>query len=187
MVLGAINKFIGGEFLFFMPQVWFGASLLAGPNPWNLATHEWLAYADWLAFPLVTFLGSLIYVILRMYRSFGRRLGDNTLFSVERNAYMLFFSLQYMLMCMVFVTWQLLGTPVLLYQYLASYLIPGMFLANGSLLAIILSHLNRARFPWLWLASLQFCLQHLFPALGLRFTPCLQGSMISDQCCGRWH
>lgn len=138
VLLGAINYIFTQDFLFFWPSVSFSLKSIREPNPWKAPSYAWLRTATWLVFPVFTLMASLAFFLRQ------RILLSVSLISFDR-----LFLLTYILIASILLAFELRGNPVLQHQYYASYLIPGMFLAIGSLVGARLSHLNEYQFTLL--------------------------------------
>ncbi len=142
LLLALVNYAVGGGFWFYGPSLQFitGSSKTSASTPiWG-----WVARGYWLAFPFIAALGSISYLIARIFR--------RTFLSRDLK---LFFVLQY-LACLVFmIAWHAAGGPGLQWPHYTSYLLPSAFLAVGCMLA---PHLERwpAWAYWLFLAAITF-------------------------------
>jgi hypothetical protein len=68
LMLGGINKVLGGSFLFFMPSVKFALVFSSHMSPWKPKNYEWVLNAYWLLIPLIALVGSL-FVFFREWRN----------------------------------------------------------------------------------------------------------------------
>jgi hypothetical protein len=160
LLFGVINYAITTKFWFFWPSFRYALEHINEPNPWRASSYTWPAQAPWLVLPALTFLGSFISLFLsRVNQSFNR------------NPLARFFHLHYILMLLIIVTWELMGTPILQFPYYASYLIPGMFLATGSQFALVLTRLKAHQFFLLVCSTIFTLVVPFVPAFGSLFTP----------------
>ncbi|MGC2197790.1 MAG: hypothetical protein WA628_24170 [Terriglobales bacterium] len=134
-IFGIFNMVVNGRFLFFINSLGTAAKLVVHHNPYNDSTYGWLSGATWLVLPTVAFLGA----VLLLMRKESIRLIPNVEF-------LLFWQRFYILSVVTMVFWQLVGQPVLQLSTYTSYLIPAVFLALGSQIAIVAHRLNRAQF-----------------------------------------
>lgn len=144
VVLGLFNFYFGGNLLFFSPSLRMLSRLVMTNNKYTDITYAWLKDALWLAWPNAIFL--LVFV-----SSFLRRKMVNK-FTISY-----FFQLQFIVLYLFFVALNLsLRGPVLQYPFYASYLVPFMFLAIGSLIATYVKKLSKSSFSVLILGLLIF-------------------------------
>jgi hypothetical protein len=110
----AMNVALGAPWFFLAPQLHVGQSLLASPNPWSLASLEWLRRATWLVLPAVATLGALVGCLgwSRLEPGLARTMQVLMLAAVA-----------------VLAGVHALGTPVLQISYYASYLAPFALIA----------------------------------------------------------
>jgi hypothetical protein len=118
---GRVFDRITGVFWFFLPSITVSRVLVSQPNPWQSQSYEWLLDSALLGTACVVYLFSLIAVVKQFVRG-----GAPT--STAPHAVCLW-TLPVMLLV------QLSGTPVLQFPFYASYLIPGLALSTGALLA----------------------------------------------------
>jgi hypothetical protein len=135
VILGVFNMAVNGRFLFFINSLGTAAKLVVHHNPYNAPTYGWLSEATWLVLPAVTLVGAVLCLARK----------ENIL-SVPNAEFLLFWQRFYVLSVVTMVFWQLIGQPVLQLSTYASYLIPFVFLALGSQLAIVTNRLTRAQF-----------------------------------------
>ena len=146
--LGIVSVAHGGQWLFFMPSIRIASALLSG-NTYKagLATRWFLAL--WLLFPAVVLVSTVYFVI-------ARRAGETRLGRLAAE--------HYLLMCLIFVVFDLTGGALLQYPFYVSYLIPGMALAAGVQMRAALNPLSRARYvAILGIAFAAFALTFLSP------------------------
>jgi hypothetical protein len=138
LVFGLFNMAVNGRFLFFINSVGTAAKLVINHNPYNDSSYRWLAGASWLILPVITTTGAFVCLARR------KKIPE------ARNAeFILFWQRYYLLSVAVMLFWQLVGQPVLQLSTYASYLMPGVFLALGSQLAIVVQKLSRKQFAFL--------------------------------------
>jgi hypothetical protein len=135
VLLGGINRKLGGDFLFYAPSVKFAMALAGKPNPWKVPFHLWWKKATWLVLPTLTFLSSLAFLIVNWKRRAQRTIRFGILFQ-----------LCFLICASTSVFFEGKGTPVVEYFYYASFLIPTMFLAVGAQLAPLVENLNSRAF-----------------------------------------
>jgi MFS family permease len=112
---------ITGIFWFFLPSFTVSRVLMSQPNPWQSASYAWVWDSPLLGTACVVYLLSLIAVVKLLVRA-------DVAASRAPHAVWLW-TLPVMLLV------QLSGTPVLQFPFYASYLIPGLALSTGALLA----------------------------------------------------
>ena len=112
---------ITGVYLFFLPSISVSRVLVSQPNPWQNPTYEWVWDSALLGTAGAVYLLSLIAAV-RQAASRG------VAASIAPHAVWLW-TLPVMLLV------QLSGTPVLQFPWYVSYLIPGLALSTGGLLA----------------------------------------------------
>jgi hypothetical protein len=135
VIFGVFNMAVNGRFLFFINSLGTAAKLIVNHNPYNDSTYGWLSGATWLVLPAVTMVGALS--CLRRRQSF---------LSVPNAAFLLFWQRYFVLSVLIMLVWQVVGQPVLQLSTYSSYLIPAVFLALGSQLALVVRRLNRVQF-----------------------------------------
>ena len=163
LVLGTVNYAVGGGFWFYAPSLAFFRSSGSKPNPWFQPGWHWAVQAGWLAFPLVTVLGSAFYVILGILRrTFGGR--DPRLF----------FAVQYLACAAIMIGWQMAGGLGLAGYHYNSYLLPSAFLALGCMLA---THFEDWPAAIYWLFLLTVCVAF---AVSLKLTMLSVANQIRD-------
>lgn len=138
LLLGIINYLMVQEFLFFWPSVRFALLYANQPNPWRDPSYDWIRRAWWLLLPCLTLVGALVHI----FTNRQRRVPDRFAFSG-------FFQLSFVSTLLIMALLELKGNPVLQKHFYASYLIPGMFLAIGSLLGGIVGCLSSRQFSFL--------------------------------------
>lgn len=132
---GVFNLTVNGRFLFFINSLGTAAKLVVNHNPYQDSTYGWLSGATWLVLPAVTFVGAISCLARK-----------ESIQSITNCEFLLFWQRFYVLSVLTMVFWQLVGQPVLQLSTYASYLIPAVFLALGSQLAIVAHRLKRAQF-----------------------------------------
>ena len=135
LVFGLFNMAVNGRFLFFINSLGTAAKLVVHHNPYNDATYGWFSGATWLVLPTVTFVGAVL--CLARKERFQ---------SIPNGEFLLFWQRFYVLSFLTMGFWQVVGQPVLQLSTYASYLIPAVFLALGSQMAIAAHRLNRPQF-----------------------------------------
>jgi len=131
-----INYIAGGEFLFFLPSITFAISFAPQANPWKAPSYNWLLSAFWLILPATIFISTLVSVIWDRLKKI----------SYNDNPFILLFYLNYILITLIMIMFQLKGKPTLQLIYYASYLIPFMFIAIGSLFTNVCKNLKKNQF-----------------------------------------
>jgi len=112
---------ITGNYWFFLPSITVSRVLVSQPNPWQSATYDWVWNSALLGTVCAVYVLSLTVVVKQFVR------GGAALSMVPHAV--LLWTLPAMLVV------QLSGTPVLQLSYYLSYLIPGLALSTGALLA----------------------------------------------------
>jgi hypothetical protein len=138
VVFGVFNLAVNGRFLFFINSLGTAAKLIINHNPYNDSTYAWLSGATWLVLPAVTIVGAILCLARRQ-----------SILSVPNAEFLLFWQRYFVLSILIMVCWQFVGQPVLQLSTYTSYLIPAVFLALGSQLAIVVDRLNRIQFTLL--------------------------------------
>jgi hypothetical protein len=133
LAFGIFNMAINGRFLFFINSVGMAAKLVVNHNPYNDSTYGWLSSATWLVLPAVATMGALVCTIRR-----------RSLLSIPNAELLLFWQRYLLLSIATMLFWQFVGQPVLQLSTYASYLLPAVFLALGSQIAIV-AHCMRKR------------------------------------------
>lgn len=108
---GFINWLWGGQFLFFMPNIDITKWVLLEKNPWNPEGWAWVEKAPWLALPLLGLLCSFWQFTLACIRREWKTV---------RSA----FAAANIIVCIIFVVFQMMGKPILAVVYYAVYLVP---------------------------------------------------------------
>ena len=137
-VLGLINVWLGSGFLFFRPSFAFAASTVLQPSAYH--SPGWLLGARWLIFPLAVFISAAVWRARGIADPIARAFVDH-----------------FLLACVVFVLLQMAGRPVLERTFSSSYLMPGMALAAGALLAAPLGRLSGSQYSAIVIAALVCC------------------------------
>jgi hypothetical protein len=132
VLYGLFNMAVNGRFLFFINSLGTAAKLVIHRNPYNDSTYGWIAGATWLVAPALTSVGAI--VCLRRRRS---------ILSIPNAEFLLFWQRYLLLSDLIMVFWQLIGQPVLQLPTYASYLMPPVFLALGSQIAIVTHRLSK--------------------------------------------
>lgn len=135
LLLGLANWCAGGSFLFYRPSINFALSSLGKKNPWAIPTSAWLPHASWLIWPACAMVGSVVHLLLRRYRPADGPAVPSGWWSVN-----------FLLVALLFVAEALSGHPVLQLCYYTSHVMGPMMLACGTLLAAPLARLSRAAF-----------------------------------------
>jgi len=138
VAFGVFNMAVNGRFLFFINSVGTAAKLVVNHNPYIASTYGWLSGSTWLVLPGIALVGAILCLARR-----------DKLLSVPNAEFLLFWLRYYVLSVAILVFWQLAGQPVLQLSTYASYLLPGVFLALGSQIAIVTHKLNRVQFALL--------------------------------------
>jgi hypothetical protein len=112
-VLCVINHRLGGDWLFFEPQIRFSRTLLSGPNQWAAKGYRRFLIKYELAVPLMAALGAAWACL----RGGLRQSDEGQRFAIAMQAAML-------MMFSIFVYFELSGSPVLSFTYYISYLMP---------------------------------------------------------------
>lgn len=131
VVFGIFNMAVNGRFLFFINSVGTAAKLVINHNPYNDSTYSWLAAPTWLVLPAITLVGAIVCLARR-----------RSLLSIPNADFLLFWQRYYVLSVAIMIFWQLVGQPVLQLSTYASYLLPGVFLALGSQIGIVMHKLD---------------------------------------------
>ena len=151
-VLGLFNMAVNGRFIFFINAIGTAAKLVIN-NPYTDHRYHWLEQATWLVLPILSLLGAILCLRRRQ-----------RLLAVPNAEFLQFWQRYLVLSVGMMVVVQLIGEPVLQLSYYASYLIPAIFLALGSQLAIGLDRLSRAQFVLLCSCGLaSSLLPYVFP------------------------
>ena len=130
---GLFNMAINGRFLFFINSVGTAAKLVINHNPYNDATYGWLAGASWLVLPAIATIGAILCLVRRQ-----------SILSVPNAEFLLFWQRYLLLSVLIMAFWQLVGQPVLQLFTYSSYLMPAVFLALGSQIAIVSHRLGKS-------------------------------------------
>ena len=138
VVFGVFNMAVNGRFLFFINSVGTAAKLVIHHNPYNDSTYGWLATPTWLVLPGIALGGAVICLSRRRNMS-----------SVPNAEFLMFWQRYYVLSVAIMIFWQLAGQPVLQLSTYASYLLPGVFLALGSQIAIVAHKLDNRQYATL--------------------------------------
>jgi Dolichyl-phosphate-mannose-protein mannosyltransferase len=130
---GLFNMVINGRFLFFINSVGTAAKLVINHNPYNDSTYGWLSGATWLVLPAMATIGAVVCLLRRQ-----------SILSVPNAEFLLFWQRYLLLSVLIMAFWQLLGQPVLQLFTYSSYLMPAVFLALGSQIAIASHRLGKS-------------------------------------------
>jgi 4-amino-4-deoxy-L-arabinose transferase-like glycosyltransferase len=130
---GLFNMAINGRFLFFINSVGTAAKLVINHNPYNDSTYAWVAGASWLVLPAIATIGAVVCLVRRQ-----------SILSVPNAEFLLFWQRYLLLSVLIMAFWQLVGQPVLQLFTYSSYLMPAVFLALGSQIAIVSHRLGRS-------------------------------------------
>jgi hypothetical protein len=139
VAFGLFNMAINGRFLFFINSVGTAAKLVINHNPYNDSTYGWLAGATWLVLPAIATIGAIVCLVRR-----------HCILSVPNAEFLLFWQRYLLLSVLIMVFWQLVGQPVLQLFTYASYLMPGVFLALGSQIAIVTHRIGKGALALLY-------------------------------------
>ena len=60
VLLGLTNRWLGGEWFFFMPSIHFAQQTLGEPNPWKEPGGGWILRSIWLVLPAFASVGALL-------------------------------------------------------------------------------------------------------------------------------
>jgi 4-amino-4-deoxy-L-arabinose transferase-like glycosyltransferase len=133
VLFGLFNMAVNGRFVFFINAMGMAAKLVIS-NPYTDHSYHWLAQATWLILPILSLLGAILCLRRR-----------ERLLTLPNAEFLLFWQRYLVLSVGTMVVLEGIGEPVLQLRYYASYLMPAVFLAFGSQLAIVLDRLSRAR------------------------------------------
>ncbi len=133
VAFGAFNMAINGRFVFFINSVGTAAKLVINHNPYNDSTYAWLAGASWLVLPAIATIGAVVCLVRRQ-----------SILSVPNAEFLLFWQRYLLLSVLIMAFWQLVGQPVLQLFTYSSYLMPAVFLALGSQIAIVSHRLGKS-------------------------------------------
>lgn len=127
LFLCLLNDALNGNFFFYMTIVNWTTDFVSRANPWWMPLSLWWKNATWLVSSVITLCASLLTLIY--YR---------TLKLLPQGRTVLFFQVYFILFVLLHAVLEFIfHQPVLRYFYYASYLIPVMFLALGSLLSLV--------------------------------------------------
>jgi len=132
VLYGLFNMAINGRFLFFINSVGMAAKIVIHRNPYNDSTYGWITGATWLIVPALATVGAIVCVSRR-----------RSLLSIPNAEFLLFWQRYLILNVVIMIFWQLIGQPVLQLPTYASYLMPAVFLALGSQIAIVTNRLSK--------------------------------------------
>jgi hypothetical protein len=162
--LGAVNKFLTGEFLYFMPQVRVARIIGKDPARWKSLNYDWIAHATWLAIPAIAFLLSLILLSLLVY---NRKRQTSTPEFYRGGAVC---ALQMIGVGMLFLGMEIKGYWLLQIPFYAIYLTPFAFLAIGSCLAYVTAQTPQ-KWAWILIPAVAIILLVPFAFSFLRLVP----------------
>jgi hypothetical protein len=129
---GLFNMAINGRFLFFINSVGMAAKIVVHRNPYNDSTYGWITGASWLILPAIATVGAIVCVSRR-----------RSLLSIPNAEFLLFWQRYLLLNVVIMIFWQLIGQPVLQLPTYSSYLMPAVFLALSSQMAIVTHRLSK--------------------------------------------
>jgi hypothetical protein len=129
---GLFNMAVNGRFLFFINSLGTAAKLVIHRNPYNDTTYGWIAGATWLVLPVLATLGAIVCLARR-----------KSILSIPNAEFLLFWQRYLLLSDLIMVFWQVIGQPVLQLPTYTSYLMPPVFLALGSQIAIVTHQLGK--------------------------------------------
>jgi hypothetical protein len=132
ILYGVFNMAINGRFLFFINSVGMAAKIVIHRNPYNDSTYSWITGATWLIVPALATVGAIVCVSRR-----------RSPLSIPNAEFFLFWQRYLLLNVVIMILWQLVGQPVLQLPTYASYLMPAVFLALGSQIAIVTNRLSK--------------------------------------------
>jgi len=132
VLYGLFNMAVNGRFLFFINSVGMAAKIVIHRNPYNDSTYHWVTEATWLIVPALATVGAIVCVSRR-----------RSLLSIPNAEFLLFWQRYLLLNVVIMICWQLIGQPVLQLPTYASYLMPAVFLALGSQIAIVTHGLRK--------------------------------------------
>jgi hypothetical protein len=153
---GVFNMAVNGRFVFFINSVGTAAKIVIHRNPYNDSTYGWIAGATWLVIPALATVGAIVCVLRR-----------RSLLSIPNAEFLLFWQRYLLLNILIMIFWQLIGQPVLQLPTYASYLMPAVFLALGSQIAIVTHGLSRAILGLVYTAVLLVVVFPFIPQLDL--------------------
>jgi hypothetical protein len=133
VLYGVFNMAVNGRFLFFVNSIGMAAKLVINRNPYNDSTYRWIAGATWLIVPALATLGAIVCLTRR-----------RNILSIPNAELLLFWQRYLLLNVVIMIFWQLIGQPVLQLPTYSSYLMPAVFLALGSQIAIVTHGLSKA-------------------------------------------
>ncbi|HST11341.1 MAG TPA: glycosyltransferase family 39 protein [Terriglobales bacterium] len=137
---GLFNMAINGRFLFFINSIGTAAKLVINHNPYNDSTYGWLSGATWLVLPAITTIGAIVCLARR-----------KSILAVPNAEFLLFWQRYLLLSVLIMVFWQVVGQPVLQLSTYASYMMPAVFLALGSQIAIVTHRLSKSTLAFVYL------------------------------------
>ena len=174
-VLGAVNRAMGGAFLFFQSQLRVVSLVLTspgettGPRQWSWTTDEWgwLMYvASWASIPLATGILSIAHLVQTALRGGLARSGDPE--AADARFVRAALAAQYACMVAVFAVLHLRFHAVFAFHFDTSFILPGMALVAGAFFSWALGTLPRSRGVALVASAIPILAVALVPALGSR-------------------
>jgi hypothetical protein len=121
ILLGVINRYLGGAFLFFLPSVRFASQNAGTTNQWYVPVSTWILKATWLVLPAAISVIGLVWIARAAIRdkpASKSRIADIACAP---------------LIVSVFVLCNLLGMPVLQFDYYTSYMLPFLVLGSAAM------------------------------------------------------
>ena len=141
VVYGVFNMAVNGRVVFFINSVGTAAKIVIHRNPYNDATYGWIGGATWLIVPALATVGAVVCLLRR-----------RNLLSIPNAEFLLFWQRYLLLNVVIMMFWQLIGQPVLQLPTYASYLMPAVFLALGSQIAIVTHGLSKPGLALVYIA-----------------------------------
>ena len=151
LILGIINYYLTGYFFFFLPQIHALFYYTSWINPWWQPLNEWIFGAYWLIFPVITIIGTILFLIIYKIRKLS-----------IINWFTLFFQLNFIAFFGIMLIQQLTGKPVLSLIIYADLLIPVMFLSISTQIFPLLQSLTQRQFLMLSLFEGIICVIPFF-------------------------
>lgn len=133
LTLGTVSYFVADTFWFYAPSIAYALGNIGKANPWRSGTVKWVLQARWLVLPVLTV---VVMTVILLWQRMQKKSSWNTASAVYAAIFLGSFA--------VMVLWEIMGNPVLEFDYYASYLIPPMFVAIGSHFGSVLDRLRRA-------------------------------------------
>jgi hypothetical protein len=173
--LGAVNRALGGAFLFFQSQLRVVNVVLrspaetTGPRQWNWTTDEWgwlLHVAAWASIPLATGILAMAHLAQTALRGGPARGGDPE--GADERYARAALSAQYACMVIVFAVLHVRFHAVFAFHFDTSFILPGTALVTGAFFSWALATLPRSRAVALVAAAIPILAVALVPAVGSR-------------------